>query len=197
MVVNTGVVGANGLDTGTLAASTWYYLYAITNAAGSTVQGLMSTSATAPALPATFTQFRLISTYRTDGSVHFLLQNQYDDMVYYVTGGSVLSNGTNTTATAVSNSSFVPPITREIKILININVNLSGNGQSSVQTQITGTTGFILRTSTSFVSPTSAGNNVEFMQIVNSSQQFDYKCSGGVITAGGINIYVVGYRLSL
>jgi hypothetical protein len=47
--IDMTVTGAAGLDTGTIAASTWYYIYAISN--GSAVSCLGSASATTPTLP--------------------------------------------------------------------------------------------------------------------------------------------------
>lgn len=57
---------ANGLDTGALAASTWYSLWVIWN--GTTVAGLMSLSATAPALPSGYTHKARVGWIRTDGT---------------------------------------------------------------------------------------------------------------------------------
>jgi hypothetical protein len=51
LTIDTGTTGANGLDTGTLAASTWYHVYAIGKADGVTSAGLISTSASAPTMP--------------------------------------------------------------------------------------------------------------------------------------------------
>ncbi len=45
--------GANGLDTGAEANSTWYHIWVISN--GTTVVGLFSTSATAPTMPSGYT----------------------------------------------------------------------------------------------------------------------------------------------
>ena len=49
LTVDITVSGVNGLDTGSEAASTWYYIWVIYN--GTTVAGLLSTSATAPTMP--------------------------------------------------------------------------------------------------------------------------------------------------
>src|SRR4030095_5740620 len=53
LTVNTATVGANGLDTGVLAATTWYSLWVIWN--GTTTSGLISLSATAPTMPGGYT----------------------------------------------------------------------------------------------------------------------------------------------
>src|SRR3990172_12758616 len=49
------VSGANGLDTGSEAANTWYNIFAIAKADGTTAS-LLSLSATAPSMPATYTK---------------------------------------------------------------------------------------------------------------------------------------------
>lgn len=59
--------GNGGLDTGSKAANTDYFLYAIAKADG-TSDGLFSTSSSSPTLPTDFTVFRLLGSVRTDGS---------------------------------------------------------------------------------------------------------------------------------
>lgn len=61
-------VGANALDSGTIAASTWYSLWAIWN--GTTTAGLISLSATAPTLPAGYTHKARVGWVRTDGTAN-------------------------------------------------------------------------------------------------------------------------------
>jgi len=53
LTLNTAGSGANGLDTGTLAANTWYYKWVINN--GTTTAALASLSATAPTMPSGYT----------------------------------------------------------------------------------------------------------------------------------------------
>lgn len=50
--------GINGLDTGALAASTWYSVWVISN--GTTIASLLSLSATAPTMPAGYTYRRRV-----------------------------------------------------------------------------------------------------------------------------------------
>jgi hypothetical protein len=66
--VTLTVSGANGLDTGTSAASTWYYLYVIWNPTTLSAAGLLSLSATAPTLPSGYTYFARVGTIRTDAT---------------------------------------------------------------------------------------------------------------------------------
>ena len=66
--------GNGSLDTGTIAATTTYYLFAIAKADGTT-DLLSSTSATNPALPSGYTVFRQVGIFTTDS-------NKYPSTVY-------------------------------------------------------------------------------------------------------------------
>jgi len=61
----------NGLDTGSLVANTYYYVFAIYNSTGSALATLASvspTNPTLPTLPTNYTYFRLIGLFRTNSS---------------------------------------------------------------------------------------------------------------------------------
>jgi hypothetical protein len=60
--------GTGGLDTGSKAANTSYYLHVIRRADTGVVDVLFSTSPTSPTLPANYGTFRCIGFVRTDGS---------------------------------------------------------------------------------------------------------------------------------
>jgi hypothetical protein len=59
--LNITTSGANGLDTGTVTANVWYYLYEIYNPTTTTAALLMSLSATSPTMPSGYTMKKLIS----------------------------------------------------------------------------------------------------------------------------------------
>lgn len=80
--INCATVGANGLDAGSLANSTWYYTFAIATAGGATAL-LASTSATAPTLPATYTKFRRIGSFKTNGSAQILAFTHVNDQWWW------------------------------------------------------------------------------------------------------------------
>jgi hypothetical protein len=63
-------VGTNqgGLDTGSKANSTWYYLYVVKRLDTNVVDVIFSASATSPTLPANYSVFRKIGAVVTDGS---------------------------------------------------------------------------------------------------------------------------------
>ena len=62
--------GANGLDNGASAVSTWYSVWIIYNPTTLAVAGLLSLSATAPTLPAGFTHKARTGWVRTDGTAN-------------------------------------------------------------------------------------------------------------------------------
>jgi len=68
-----------GLDTGTIAASTWYHAHLIKNESSGAVDVLVSLSASAPTLPSGFTLFRRIGSMKTDSSSHWAAFAQNGD----------------------------------------------------------------------------------------------------------------------
>jgi len=60
--------GNGGLDTGTIAASTYYYIWLIKRTDGTAVDVLLSLSGTAPTMPANYTIKRCIGRIRTNAS---------------------------------------------------------------------------------------------------------------------------------
>jgi len=104
----SGQTGGNDLDTGTLQASKWYYIWVIYN--GTTVAGLASLSSTSPTMPSGFTYSRLVGAAVTDSNAHFLVFVQqgnhwiYDSYQTVSTGTAVMSWTTQNCST------FIPPI---------------------------------------------------------------------------------------
>jgi len=66
--LNFGSTGVNGLDTGSIAASTFYGLYWIYNPGSNTWATLASLSFTAPTLPSGYTAFALMGVVPTNAS---------------------------------------------------------------------------------------------------------------------------------
>ncbi len=71
---STWAVGSaqGGLDTGAIAASTWYAVYLIKRVDTNVVDVIYSTNSTSPALPVGYTLFRRIGWVRTNGSSQFV-----------------------------------------------------------------------------------------------------------------------------
>ena len=100
----------NELDTGTVAANQWYYVWAISN--GTTAGVLASLSNTAPTLPSGYIYKALIGAVRTDGSSHvyqFTQRNRnfefYGVTTFSVSAGTTQIQGSGTGG---SNQQFLP-----------------------------------------------------------------------------------------
>lgn len=135
--INTANVGLNGMDVGTLPASSWVYIWAISN--GATVGGLVSTSSTAPTMPTGYTYRYRIGAMLTDSSNHFMRTLQHGNKtIYKVTAGSnttvlpVLRNIGAAAWTAVSVTSFVPPTASQIKLQLFVGTNNNVDGRVGV-----------------------------------------------------------------
>lgn len=77
LVINSAVNGVNGLDSGTIANSTFYAVFVIGDSTqNNPTAGLISTSATAPVLPAGYDMMRRVGWALTDGAAHFLKGTQ-------------------------------------------------------------------------------------------------------------------------
>lgn len=121
LLINSAVNGANGLDTGTIAASTQYGIWIIGDSRGYLpVAGLLSlTSNAAPLLPFGYDSLRMIGFAQTDGSSHFVYathkpQNLVGALTYINSPAlSVLSGGNATSFTAIdmTTNSAIPTTT--------------------------------------------------------------------------------------
>lgn len=80
---NISTSGAGGLDTGSVASSTWYAVHIISNADGSSSAALFSLSATAPTLPGGYTLFRRVGYARTNGSALIVQFKSIGDWIYW------------------------------------------------------------------------------------------------------------------
>jgi hypothetical protein len=83
----------NKLDTGTVAASTFYWVWLISN--GTTFGGLYSLSPTAPSLPSGYTYKLLVGCVQTDGSSHIIQTIQIGQHVTYAVQIQVVADTTH------------------------------------------------------------------------------------------------------
>lgn len=119
-ILNTAVVGLNGLDTGVLLASKVYAVWAIADEAGYNPAGfLLSLSATAPIIPSGvfpsgYSAFRRIGWAVTNSAVHFsvlTVSGQGNNVQYtYDVPIQVVTTGHGATQTAVDLSACVPAV---------------------------------------------------------------------------------------
>ncbi len=139
--LSTAFAGVNGLDTGSIAASTWYAVYVIYNPLTNRVAGLLSINYTSPTLPDGYTMYRRWGWVLTNSNNYLYRTIQYGNEASYIVDGMILtalrkicsgiagtlqagSSGT-TTFVAVNVSNFIPyPTSSKIKF---VGANITGS----------------------------------------------------------------------
>jgi len=110
--------GANGLDAGSEASWTWYYIYVIYNPTTTTYAGLLSTSSSSPTMPSGYTKKRRIGVVINNGSSNFKQYRANYHLgreVFHVYNDEdednvqLLSNGGATSWTDVYAGASIPP----------------------------------------------------------------------------------------
>lgn len=190
--VSLSAAGALGLDTGSEASDTWYYIWLCKGGSGTTA--IFSTSSSSPTLPSGYTDYkrRLPVVVRNDASSNILpfVANNFTGMVYYSPldydqnqGGApsgttlLISNGAATSFTAVDASDFVPP--QALMFLGHINVGGNGgsapNGSAFVRPEgSTVTTGREIGFANAS-GGTQGRTDIEAVIHTDSNQGFDYR----------------------
>lgn len=197
-VVNFSVNGANGLDTGSIAASTFYYIFAIADSSNKLQPaGMASLSATAPTLPFGYDSIRLIGCCLTDGSSHILK--------YYVSGfgGSkyyqwdapiavtVTSSGTSATYSAMDVSVGVPTTSYgRVSLKYKWTNNAAADSLNFTPGGATGDFETIL----GIVAAVAQEDNFVILPLtVSSVPKVSYKTSAGTLN----NVYVQAFEMPL
>jgi hypothetical protein len=207
LTVSLAVSGLGGLDTGSEASNTWYYLYLLrrtstgaTSAVFSTVNEAASGSIS---FPSSYDQKRQLPlAVRNDGSSNIIpffvgYGWPYRPYIWYDVRQSsnvdgtlgtcnVLDNGTASSWTAISLASCVPPISRFVKL----KTEITDSGSATVSIRKTGST----HEGNAIAIATGAqhGDNTDDWE-TNSSQQVDYITTG---TPNNLDINVIGYTVT-
>ncbi|HEY6019801.1 MAG TPA: hypothetical protein VIY48_07820, partial [Candidatus Paceibacterota bacterium] len=120
-------VGNNngGLDTGTIANSTWYYFYTIRRPDTGVVDAIFSLSSSAPTLPANYTQYRYIGAGLTNGSGQWTSFTQKGREFYWSTPVQDFNGAGSATAALLTLS---VPRGRKVKGAFNLFVSNNTQG---------------------------------------------------------------------
>lgn len=97
-----------GLDTGSIANSTWYHFYLIERADGTNVDVIFSLSAAAPALPTFYVLARRIGSAKTDGSGHWTAFTQVGDRFIWAAAVADASSANASSAARTALTLTVP-----------------------------------------------------------------------------------------
>lgn len=94
--------GNGGIDTGTIANTTWYHVWLIRRSDTGVMDVLFSTSATAPTMPTNYDAKRRVGMVLTDGSAHFVQWVQDGDRFRWSTPVAAFATVTNPGTSAVT-----------------------------------------------------------------------------------------------
>lgn len=201
--IDISVVGPNGRDGGVEAANTWYAVFLIADSSGiNPVAGLLSTSVTAPSLPAGYDKFRRVAWVRNNSGSDFWKMYQRGDGIdrtynYDVERSELLalSGGNAGSYTAVPLDTWMPPTSRFALLRIGFD---TGNASDLLNIRPTGST---VTNPVTFIQAAvvTAGSRdfVTISELVLPSSSLDYQ----VVQGGGGNptadIYMQGFRDTL
>lgn len=188
-LVTCSRVGANGLDAGSLAASTFYAVHLIGDSTGYRPTAcLVSLSAINPILPSGYDMFRRIGWARTDGSSSFvsmrIIGNSANRFYYYDIPLTILTGGNATTfATGsinLSSSFFVPPFSQLGAFSSQVNINIAFTPASATNVAefdvANSSTAAIIRFGTGVAGP-QVGNTTVPVATSPSGTFFNYRVS--------------------
>jgi hypothetical protein len=200
--LNFGTTGLNGLDAGSIASNTWYYIYAILNPTTLATGYLASTSATAPTMPSGFTIRRLLTAVTTlagsavlDNVAWFNWGNKHTVQYDNTTADKVVLSGGNATSFTTVSASAVAPVGATY-LFLGIYEGTS-NGDRQLYLRRTGSGVSTGRRVHNFYDDHSAYTNAYYVPAeigLNSSRQFDYRVSG---TGVGSTIWATGYIMEV
>lgn len=143
--------GANGLQSGSLANNTWYYVWIIAKA-DNTTASFVSTSLS-PTLPSGYTVKRLVGFAKTDGSAHFITYSQ---------------NGNEWLWKApLEDYNATPGVTTAVSIALTVPSNLKVNALCMVQGDYAATAAYIYVSSVD--QPDVAAGSTNYNAFVNSN----------------------------
>lgn len=139
VTVDANVLGFDGLDTGTKAPGTWYHIWIVSKATGS-AQGLLSLSASNPALPASYTYKAYVGAIYNNSSDCFDVYLQNERLVWAAKTCPLAMTPFPTNPTSVDLSASVPTTAASVVIELSGLTTVGGHYISDV-----------------FVGPTSTG----------------------------------------
>lgn len=142
--------GNGGLDTGAVAATTWYHVHLIRNDVSGSVDALYSLSPTAPTMPAGFTPRRRIGSILTNGASQIVAFSQLGDE--FLWDAAVIDADATNPGTAAVTRLLTVPTGVKVLAMVSIGGYTGTNGFTIVASsldvsdqaaQVTGTAGLV------------------------------------------------------
>ena len=197
VVINAASNGLNGLDTGSLAASTVYKVFIVADPVTQQASGAMISASATPLLPYGYSAYALIGYVTTDASVHFLAGYWSDNdsarrTFTYDAPIIALSGGTQTGYTGVALTAFVPPVANTpVGIYMLFAANAAANAANLQGYNSTGDAVTLIAPVATGVANTTENVTV-LAQLNTAAPSIKYK-----VAAGALSLYVTGYTFDL
>jgi hypothetical protein len=189
LTVNLANTGADGLDSGAVAANKLYRTYLVYKIADGTAHTLttLDTNAAPSPVPSGFTLLSVIAYCLTDSSAKILPFTQYDRQYFYQTPVNVASGFTYAaTLTSMSIAAAVPVTGRTAKCLAGFVSNIGGEILASGDGIGTGVVGLNLP---NIGAPTFFGfNGFGYFEILLITPQTVFLCDNGGIGPGRVSV---------
>jgi len=126
--VNFATNGLNGLDTGAIAANTWYYFFGIYNPTTQISGVIASINNTTPTLPSGFTKKKYIGALRTNASSQIIDFVQFGNTFINRVARQIFnSTATPTTITTITNALPLGKCSAQVKL----GLSVAGTGFSN------------------------------------------------------------------
>jgi len=201
VTIDATVNGINGLDTGSLAASTVYAVYLVADVVNSNNMGAMiSTSYTAPLMPFGYNSFALIGYVATDGAVHFLKgywtagDSPFRLFMYDAPQATAVTAGNNTAfATGLVDLSALVPKVDNIPVWM-YTVFTPGAASRTLEMQPAGGTGSPIKITGQVTSVIVTSNSYMYAKLSSSLPKIAYQVSNA---GDAVAIDVAGYNFIL
>lgn len=199
LTMSTLTVGANGIDTGAIAASKMYYLYVIADPTYNYVPALLLSLSATPLLPTGYSIYRKVGYWPSTGASVFAVGeyegNNNQRVFYYdVIQATPITAGSSATFAAVVLTNIVPP---DANLEVDFYMNYTANAAADVAAfRPTG-------------SSSTNGQHIMTAQVAGATAHLDQKVrlaartASGVpgidykVSAGTIAVDVVGFVVNL
>ena len=190
--------GLNGLDTGSLAASTLYYVFAISDPQAYNTPGAMISASSTPLMPYGYSAWALIGYVATDSSSNFLKGYWTDDksslrtFMYDAPQATAVTAGNATSYTAIDLSAFVPAVENTP---VFINSALTPNAASdTLKLQPAAGTGDAVTITGQVASVVVTSQDLVMATLASGDAKVNYKVSSASAAAA---INVAGYQFAI
>ncbi len=198
ITASIAVNGLNGLDTGTVAASTVYAVYLVADPVTLQATGVMfSLSLTGPLMPFGYSAFALLG-FVTTSSGSVILAGYWSDndaarrLFTFDAPIICLSGGTSTSYAGVALTTFVPAIA-------NLSTTIYSNFIANAAADVENLQGYLSTgDAVTIVAPVAGATahttsqNVVLAQLNSGAPSIKYK-----VSAGSVSLYVCGYTFDL